>query len=613
MNKHHTTARRKDSLRVALATLAATTVTSCMALASLLPAGALALPTDGSGNYTQILCADPVSENGLGLSGMPEGLTNPVSLVNWQVTVADVNCAAGRMVSAHGVPMLVAQTNTYPQGTWSALLYQAPANATINGGTIYRAERAEGTNNGFMGIIQQGGDYTNLYSLPRNNADQGDWFAGNIAARGTFSLPFAPENVVNLTISPDEKHWDVNATCDPNGNNNSSCTLNAGQWEYRIFGGDISLHAPNDPQVTNISGALTSDSPLHGVESITFSATDEGPGLAYIKLVVDGQTVESQTMDTNSGRCVPLQGHDAYTWAYQVPCKTSLGGRTYDLNTATAPDGTHHVQVVVEDAAGNQSTVLDRTVNVLNSTVGSLGATQGAGTGPASPTLTSGVGSANALLGTGAPNGRTASETAVLRLGVREAISRSFAHRALTVTGRLLSSTGNPIGNATLDVLQRPAGTSSLRVVGHVKTGASGTFTAKVPAGPSRLIEIAYRAWSGDPIYAALATVKETVAAGVQLKVSPRQTGPYSKIVLTGQVQGPVPKHGVTVELLVHYRGAWQPLRMPLRTDRHGRWQAVYPFQGAKGRFPFKAAVPAGQAGFPFTTGDSRIVDVKAG
>jgi hypothetical protein len=206
-----------------------------------------------------------------------------------------------------------------------------------------------------------------------------------------------------------------------------------------------------------------------------------------------------------------------------------------------------------------------------------------------------------------------ASEAAVLRLGVRELVSRPYAHRALTITGRLLSGQGNPIGNANLDVLQQLSGANGLPIVGQVKTSSSGTFTAQVPAGPSRLIEIAYRAWSGDPIYAALATVKEAVAAGVQLKVSPRQTSPHSKIVLTGQVQGPLPKHGVSVELVVHYRGTWQPIRTPLRTDRHGRWHITYQFQGAKGRFPFKATVPAGQAGFPYTTGNSRIVNIKAG
>jgi hypothetical protein len=249
-------------------------VFACASLAGSLAApSSFALTADGTGNYTQILCANPASEEGLGISGMPEGLSNPASTDLWQVATSEVNCAGGHMTPNRGVPMAVGQTNTYAQGTWSALLYQAPASVTINGGKIYRAEKAEGANDGFMGINQQGGEYDNLYSLPRNGVDQGDWFSGNTASRGTFSWPFSPENIVNLTISPDGGHWDVNATCDPNGNNNSTCTLTAEQWEYRIFGGEISLNASKDPQASNISGPLTTDSPLHAEESITFSAT----------------------------------------------------------------------------------------------------------------------------------------------------------------------------------------------------------------------------------------------------------------------------------------------------------------------------------------------------
>ncbi|HTZ87109.1 MAG TPA: hypothetical protein VMB05_10615, partial [Solirubrobacteraceae bacterium] len=84
-----------------------------------------ALPSDGGGNYTQILCANPATGEGLGLSGMPEGLSNPASIDLWQATAAEVNCGTGPMSSSRGVPMRVGQTNTYAQGTWSALLYQA--------------------------------------------------------------------------------------------------------------------------------------------------------------------------------------------------------------------------------------------------------------------------------------------------------------------------------------------------------------------------------------------------------------------------------------------------------------------------------------------------------
>jgi hypothetical protein len=559
------------------------------------PPSAWALPADGSGNYTQILCANPATGEGLGLSGMPEGLSNPASIDLWQVAAAEVDCGSGPVTSGRGVPMAVGQTNTYAQGTWSALLYQAPANATINGGTIYRAEKAEGPNNGFMGIIQQGGEYSVLYSLPRNCCDQGDWYVGNVAARGTFTTPFSPANVVNLTISPDGGHWDVNATCDPNGNNNSSCTLTAGQWEYRIFGGEISLNAPHDPQASNIAGPLLTEDPLRSTESITFSATDEGPGLAYVKLLVDGVVVQSQIIDTNGGHCIPVPGHDAYTWAYQVPCMTSVGGRTYSLNTALLPNGLHHIQVIIEDAAGNQSEVLNRMVTTENAGAGSLGALPGPG---------------SSVLLAGAPNGSNASESATLQLGLPRNISRPFARRALRLPGRLVNSHGEAISGATLAVIEQVVGGGSSQVIAHATTGVDGSFIASVPAGPSRLIEIAYRAFSSDASYATVAGVKETVDAAVRLRVSPTHTGPEGTIVLSGTVEGQIPQQGALVDLLVHYRGRWEPFRTP-RTNGHGRFRVVYQFEGGVGRFPFRAEVPGGQAGFPFGSGNSRVVDVS--
>jgi hypothetical protein len=583
------TEQRRNVLPGALVVL-----TCSLLLGLVMPPSARALPADGSGNYTQILCANPATGEGLGLSRMPEGLSNPASIDLWQVTAAEADCGAGPMTSGRGVPMAVGQTNTYAQGTWSALLYQAPANATINGGTIYRAEKAEGPNNGFMGIIQQGGEYNVLYSLPRNCCDQGDWYVGNVAARGTFTTPFSPENVVNLTISPDGGHWDVNATCDPNGNNNSSCTLTAGQWEYRIFGGEISLNAPHDPQASNIAGPLLTEDPLRSTESITFSATDEGPGLAYVKLLVDGAVVQSQIIDTNGGHCIPVPGHDAYTWAYQVPCMTSVGGRTYSLNTALLPNGLHHIQIIIEDAAGNQSEVLNRTVTTENAGAGSLSALPGPG---------------SSVLLAGAPNGSNASESATLQLGLPRSISRPFARRALRLPGRLVNSHGEAISGATLDVTEQVAGGGSSQVIAHATTGADGSFIASVPAGPSRLIDVAYRAFTGESGYAAQARIQESVRAGVQLSVSPHRTGSEGMITLSGKVDGPIPRQGVVVDLLVHYRGRWEPFRTP-RTNSHGRFRVLYQFEGGVGRFPFRALAFGGQSGFPFSSGESGAVDV---
>ena len=159
-------------------------------------------------------------------------------------------------------------------------------------------------------------------------------------------------------------------------------------------------------------------------------------------------------------------------------------------------------------------------------------------------------------------------------------------------------------------MLQQLVGTAAPQLVTHTTTASDGTFSVRVPAGPSRVIEIAYRAFSGDASYAAVARIAETVEAGVRLSITPTQTGPEGMIVLSGTVEGAIPQQGAIVDLLVHYRGRWEPFRTP-RTNERGRFRVAYQFEGGVGHFPFRAEVPGGQAGFPFGSGDSQVVDVS--
>jgi hypothetical protein len=211
----------------------------------------------------------------------------------------------------------------------------------------------------------------------------------------------------------------------------------------------------------------------------------------------------------------------------------------------------------------------------------------------------------------GSPNGSGASESAQLRLSTPGAFTRPFARRAFRLAGRLVDSKGDPIAAASLDVLAHTAGAYAPTLIGRIRTNATGSFSTVVPPGPSRLIVLAYRAFSGDSGYAARAQVRESVSAGVQLSVSPRRASSTGTITLSGRVVGPIPSQGVIVGLLVHYRGHWEPFRTP-RTDGNGRFSVIYQFQGSVGRFAFRAEVFGGQSGLPYTTGTSTPVDVSA-
>lgn len=362
----------------------------------------------------------------------------------------------------------------------------------------------------------------------------------------------------------------------------------------------IALANTATPAASGFGGTLLSPN-AQGTQELTFLATDPGgPGVYLVTVQIDGKTVYSGTPDSNEGRCIPIgETGGTLIFDHAQPCRA---GESVDLpiNTATLANGQHTLKVTVEDAAENASVVYDGPITTLQPSNNSLGALPGTGT------------SAGASLarGLGQPNGTAASEGARLRLGQRSRLTRSFAKRALRISGRLVDAQGQPIGGATLEVLQQADGSRGLKLIGHAKTGATGTFVASAPAGPSRTIEVAYRAFSGDGAYAASARIIESVEAGVQLGISPRRTSAEGAITLTGRVLGPVPPQGVSVDLLVHYRGKWEPFRTP-RTDAAGHFTVVYQFEGARGRFPFRAEVPPSQAAFSFARGLSEVVDVS--
>ncbi len=323
-------------------------------------------------------------------------------------------------------------------------------------------------------------------------------------------------------------------------------------------------------------------------------------------IATSGQLLPGSTLSAQHGEWAAPTGAGTVTYGYQWQdcdaqgnnCEAIPGAEGGDYATTSGDIG-HTLRAIVTATDNDGSTSLASPAS------GPVASPSPPAAGPAS----SGIAALTASGIPGAPNGTGASEVAWLRLAGHATISRSFASRAFTITGQLLNGTGVPIGDAALDVREQVQGSNSLQVIGRASTAANGAFTVHVPAGPSRLILLDYRAFSTDPGYAAQAAIQEVVTAGVQMHVTPRRIGSTGEIVLSGRVAGPVPRQGVVVELLVHYRGHWEPFRDP-RTSAGGRFDVRYQFEGAVGRFPFRAEVLGEQSGFPYGTGESAPVDV---
>jgi hypothetical protein len=331
----------------------------------------------------------------------------------------------------------------------------------------------------------------------------------------------------------------------------------------------------------------------------TFTSHNAPLSTAAPALDTSDGTSAGSTFSASTGAWSAPAGAGGISYGYQWQDCDSHGGECRDIAgaraasyTASAGEIGHTLRVLVSasDRDGLASAPSAVTQTILAPP----------GSGPtASPP------------GASTPNGAGASERATVHLSSPGTLARSYAHSALALSGSLTGPDGQPIAGATLDVLEAAAG-GRTRVLARVSSSPQGTFTVHVAGGPSRAIRVAYRAYSNDLEYAASAQVTESVRAAVALRVTPRHTTPTGIITLRGHVYGSVPRSGVIVELLVHYRGAWEPFRTP-HTDSHGNFRVRYQFQGATGRFPFRAEVPGGQAGFAYANGRSSPMTVRSG
>jgi len=196
--------------------------------------------------------------------------------------------------------------------------------------------------------------------------------------------------------------------------------------------------------------------------------------------------------------------------------------------------------------------------------------------------------------------------------------TRQISHgRSTTVSGFVALADGTALAGQSVQVLSAPDDNALRFTPGAaVTTNADGEWTARVPAGPSRLIEAVYPGTATtEP--ASSTTVKLTVPARIALSISPRILPWRAAIRLHGRmVGGYVPGDGIALRLLVRYRGARQrtPL-LALRTDRHGRFSFTWSYHAGRGvaSYPFSIATTGTESDYPWAAASSRGLTVTFG
>ncbi len=368
--------------------------------------------------------------------------------------------------------------------------------------------------------------------------------------------------------------------------------------------------------------ASPSGLPVSGRHTVLYRASDsEGSGVLRVEARIDGAPVA-----VSPEQC-------AAPYVSMRACPADAIGQL-EVDTAAVGDGTHRLEIVAIDVAGNERTVaIARILTQNGDTVGpgSDPALRGASNGdhagddarlnawwPATAKSPSKNRRVRKRCRASAGYRRARPVTCRGRAPGRSLVARFSARRANTLRGRLLTPDGAPIVGASLKLVATPTASGAMAdVTDTISTDATGRFTARVPAkSGSAGFAVQWHAKARDTIPVATVQLQRSVRAATSLSIRPRSSvARGQRLTFSGRLRGTAgnPK-GTAVVIQANAGRVWRAVTT-VRARASGRWSAAYrvPRQ-LRGSYRFRAVVKP-SAAYPYATGRSpqRRVVVRAG
>jgi hypothetical protein len=554
------------------------TIARVLAGAGLLLLAAPSPPVFAS-NYHDLLCRVPY--------GPFAGRAAPTDDVTYATSggyvFAGNGCASGGALFA---AMDGEVPHTVGSGGWDT--FSAPGGLSITAFTVWRYE-ADGPVQPF------GAPASNLAYIPGPASVEG-LCAQSLGcnSRGTPSNPFDPSNAVRVggLSGVTQIQWSASCGGGPGGEcpASGSGTLSS---QYNVYAADIDLVDSTPPSVSNLSGPLIAGGTLTGPQAVSFDASDGQSGVYSGSLVVDGHTAVSQILNTNGGACESLgittDGQRSFEHAQ--PCLPSVSA-SLTLNTNQFAAGQHSLELVVDDAAGNQTIAYNGTITTSGPPL--VGVNGGSITGPHIPN--------------GIP---CAGEALDLTVNGKRRPPVVLYGKKVTVSGVLHCGTV-PIRNARI-IIATLGGPPSAAINTTVQSALDGSFSYKVPRGPDRVLNFSYTAYSNDPGPSASATVAVMVRPRIRLRIRPHRTSNGHTIHWSGTIAGgPYPQQGISLDVEVREGKHWRTIEQ-IVAHKKGRFHYSYRFHATTvtSTYVFRVALPhTGSRDYAYTPGASNTVKV---
>jgi hypothetical protein len=478
---------------------------------------------------------------------------------------------------------------SHPYGVSALNTFSAPAGLSIADFTIWRYEE-DGPSQPY------GSPASNLLYSPGPPSVEGLCAQSEgCASRGTPSNPFDPSNAVKVGSLGGVTLIQWSAAC--GGGEGGTCPASGSgtlSSQYNVYAADIDLVDNTPPTVGSVGGPLLAGGTLTGQQAVSFNAADSQSGVYSGSLVVDGHTVVSQILDTNGGACQSLNvtGDGQRSFEHAQPCKSSVSA-SLTLNTNLLTAGQHSLELIVDDAAGNQAIAYNGTITTSGPpTVGVNGSLSGRG-----PHIANGDPCAGEALDLEV-NGKTKPPT--IPYG-----------KTVTVRGVLHCGTV-PIRGARI-VIATLGGPASAAIDTSVQSALDGSFSYPVPAGPDRTLEFSYTAYGDDPGPSATATATIRIRPRIKLRIKPHRSSDGHTIYWKGTVTGgPYPEQGVALDVEVQEGRHWKIFDQTA-TNGKGQFRYRYRFHATNvsTTYVFRVALPhTGAQDYAYTPGASNTVNV---
>lgn len=491
----------------------------------------------------------------------------------------------------------------YPIGSYAALAFVPPANTKISDYTVTLRQlyTAAGMNSdpntpfvmatfGLYAFTLAGSYDTGVINYVTQDAHY--WgAAGPIDKTITISKADSPHGAVLQGTAPSMA---IYAGCW--GGRTAVCSLGASDSvQTQLIGSRVTIDDPVPPVISgpDAGKGLLAPGTRSGAEPVTFSANDNsGIRRADIVDVTDASNpIVVASEDYNTGPNTDAGTRCDYTRPRPCP---DVRNETIAAPTPIAGHRTLLVQVT--DAGG--SSVVSAPFSVY-----ARGPLNGANGGDGSRIVA------------GFPakvfRGKGKKRHAVFVLRPSHTVSYGTG---ATIRGTLKGADGQPVSGGDVRILVRENRLGAQYVDrGSVTTGPDGRFVFPVPAGSSRLLRLAYRAYLGDDAYATRSTSTLNTRARISVR-GPRHVRRHGVAKFSGRLVGrPFPPRGITVDLQIFQPGVGWRVFANARTRKSGTFTVRYHFQRAsQGRFTFRIRLRPNDA-YPYSRGVSRRVRVRVG